>query len=110
MTKLLTLQAYGEWTKKSGISKVDPSKPGAQKIVFDDATYAFQKAKDADVYVYTKQTAIDFPNYYVTDASFKPGKQITDANPQQKDFAWTSGVKPEWKPVRGSPAIGSSSR
>src|SRR5205085_201599 len=31
--------------------------------------------------------------YYVTDASFKPGKQITDANPQQKEFAWTSGVK-----------------
>jgi dipeptidyl aminopeptidase/acylaminoacyl peptidase len=93
LSQPLYFGTYGEWTKKEGIAKVDPSKPGAQSIVFDDAKYSFQKAKDADVFVYTKQTAIDYPNYYVTDASLKPGKQITDANPQQKDFAWTSGVK-----------------
>jgi dipeptidyl aminopeptidase/acylaminoacyl peptidase len=93
LSKPLYFATYGEWTKKEGIAKVDPSKPGAQSLVFDDAKYSFQKAKDADVYVYTKQTAVDYPNYYVTDASFKPGKEITDANPQQKDFAWTSGVK-----------------
>jgi dipeptidyl aminopeptidase/acylaminoacyl peptidase len=93
LSKPLYFATYGEWTKKEGIAKVDPNKPGAQSIVFDDAKYAFQKAKDADVYVYTRQSAIDYPNYYVTDGSFKGGKQITDANPQQKDFAWTSGVK-----------------
>jgi dipeptidyl aminopeptidase/acylaminoacyl peptidase len=93
LSKPLYFGTYGEWTKKEGISKVDPNKPGAQSVIFDDAKYSFQKAKDADVFVYTKQTAIDYPNYYVTDASLKPGKQITDANPQQKDFAWTSGVK-----------------
>jgi dipeptidyl aminopeptidase/acylaminoacyl peptidase len=93
LSQPLYFATYGEWTKKAGVSKVDPSKPGAQSMVFDDASYNFQKAKDADVYVYTRQTNIDFPNYYVTDASLKPGKQITDANPQQKDFAWSSGVK-----------------
>ena len=93
LSQPLYFATYGEWTKKEGIAKVDPNKPGAQSIVFDDAKYSFQKAKDADVYVYTKQTAVDYPNYYVTDASLKAGKQITDANPQQKDFAWTSGVK-----------------
>jgi dipeptidyl aminopeptidase/acylaminoacyl peptidase len=93
LSRPLYFATYGEWTKKEGISRVDPKKPGAQPLVFDDAKLAFQKAKNADVYVYTRQTAIDFPNYYATDASFKPGKQITDANPQQKEFAWTSGVK-----------------
>ncbi|HEY4306183.1 MAG TPA: prolyl oligopeptidase family serine peptidase [Gemmatimonadaceae bacterium] len=93
LSQPLYFATYGEWTKKEGIAKVDPNTPGAQSIVFDDAKYAFQKAKDADVYVYTKQTSIEYPNYYVTDASFKPGKQITDADPQQKDFAWTNGVK-----------------
>ncbi len=93
LSKPVYFSTYGEWTKKEGVSKVDPSKPGAQRLVWDDAKLAYQKAKDADVFVYTRQTAIDFPNYYVTDASFKPGQQITDANPQQKDFAWTSGVK-----------------
>lgn len=93
LSKPLYFATYGEWTKKEGISRVDPSRPGAQSIVFDDAKYNFQKAKDADVYVYTRQSAVEFPNYYVTDGNLKNGKQITDANPQQKDFAWTSGVK-----------------
>lgn len=93
LSKPLYFATYGEWTKKEGIAKVDPNRPGAQSIVFDDAKYSFQKAKDADVYVYTRQTAVEYPNYYVTDGSFRPGKQLTDANPQQKDFAWTSGVK-----------------
>ncbi len=93
LSQPLYFATYGEWTKKAGVSKVDPSKPGAQSIVFDGASYNFQKAKDADVFIYTRQTNVDFPNYYVTDASLKPGKQITDANPQQKDFAWSSGVK-----------------
>jgi dipeptidyl aminopeptidase/acylaminoacyl peptidase len=93
LSKPLYFGTYGEWTKKEGIARVDANKPGAQSIIFDDAKYAFQKAKNANVFVYTKQTAIDYPNYYVTDASLKPGKQITDADPQQKDFAWTSGVK-----------------
>jgi dipeptidyl aminopeptidase/acylaminoacyl peptidase len=93
LTKPMYFGTYGERTKKEGISKVDPSRPGAQPLVFDDARYAFQKAKDADVYVYTKQTAIDYPNYFVANADFKGGRQLTDANPQQKEFAWTSGVK-----------------
>jgi dienelactone hydrolase len=93
---------YGEWTKKEGLAKVDPSKPGAQRLVFDDAKLSFQKAKDADVYVFTKQTATDYPNYYVANSdlvgpnaenAIKSARQLTDANPQQKDFAWTSGVK-----------------
>ena len=38
LSQPLYLATYGEWTKKSGISNVDPSKPGAQSIVFDNAS------------------------------------------------------------------------
>jgi dipeptidyl aminopeptidase/acylaminoacyl peptidase len=93
LSQPLYFATYGEWTKKAGLAKVDPNKPGAQRLVFDDASYNFEKAKNADVYVYTRQTSIDFPNYYATDVSFRPGRQLTDANPQQKEFAWTSGVR-----------------
>jgi Dipeptidyl aminopeptidases/acylaminoacyl-peptidases len=93
MSQPLYFATYGERTKKEGLAKVDPNKPGAHVLVWDDARYSFQKAKDADVYLYTKQTAIDFPNYWVANPDFKGGRQITDANPQQKEFAWTSGVK-----------------
>jgi dipeptidyl aminopeptidase/acylaminoacyl peptidase len=93
LRKPLYFAAYGEWTKKEGLAKVDPSKPGAERIIWDDAKFSFQKAKDAGVYLYTRQTAADFPNYFVASADLKSGRQITDANPQQKDFAWTSGVR-----------------
>ena len=92
---------YGEWNKKEGLSKVDPSKPGAQRLAWEDSKLTFQKAKDADVYIYTRQTSAEYPNYFVagsdlmsgTAGALKPARQLTDANPQQKDFAWTSGVK-----------------
>jgi dipeptidyl aminopeptidase/acylaminoacyl peptidase len=93
ISKPLYFATYGEWNKKEGLSKVDPSKPGAQRLVFEDAKLSFQKAKDADVYVFTKQTATQYPNYYLATSDFQPARQLTDANPQQKEFAWTSGVK-----------------
>ncbi|MDB4878433.1 MAG: putative family peptidase [Gemmatimonadetes bacterium] len=93
LAKPMYFGTYGEWTKKEGLAKVDPSKPGAQSLVFENAKLSFEKAKDADVFIFTKQTAAEFPNYYVATSDFKPARQLTDANPQQKDFAWTSGVK-----------------
>ncbi len=93
LTQPLYVGAYGEWTKKAGLSRVDPGTPGAKSLVWDDASFDFQKARDADVYVYTKQSSRDFPNYFVAGTEFKDGRQLTDANPQQKEFAWTSGVR-----------------
>ena len=93
LTKPLYFATYGEWTKKEGFSRVDPVKGGATSLVFEDASLNFMKARDADVFLYTRQTARDFPDYYVANADFKGGRQITDANPQQKEFAWTSGAR-----------------
>ena len=103
LSQPLYFSMYGEWTKKGGLARVDATRPGAQHLVWDDANFAFEKAKDADVYLFTKQTAIDFPNYYVAGAeltkpassaaAMKAARQITDADPQQKEFAWTSGVR-----------------
>ncbi|MDQ6830556.1 MAG: prolyl oligopeptidase family serine peptidase, partial [Gemmatimonadota bacterium] len=94
VSKPLFFRAYGEWTKKEGIARVDARKPGALQLsLWGDAKVGLLKARDADVYVYTKSTATMFPDYYATDGSFSPGTRLTDANPQQKDFAWSSGAK-----------------
>jgi len=93
LSQPLYIATYGEWTKKAGLSRVDPNSTGAKQLMWDDATFNFEKARDADVYVYTRQSSVDFPNYYVANADLKSGRQLTDANPQQKDFAWSSGVK-----------------
>ena len=88
--------------RRKGLAKVDPSQAGrADARVGRREASTFQKAKDADVYVYTQQTASRLPELLrrerrlVTgvDGALKSARQLTDANPQQKDFAWTSGVK-----------------
>src|SRR6185312_5186573 len=93
LSQPLYFATYGDWTKKAGLSRVDPSKPGAVRLMWDDASFSFEKAKDADVYLYTRQTSRDFPNYFVANTDLKGGRQITDVDPQQKEFAWTSGVR-----------------
>ncbi len=90
----LYVSAYGEWTKKGGIGLIEPSKPGVRMLQWGDAEYnQLLKAKSADVYLYTREDPADSPNYYSTNASLESGKRITDANPQQKDFLWSQGVK-----------------
>lgn len=84
--------ALGEWTKKAGIGRIEKGKPAPVMFLWEDAGFGgLAKAKKADIYVYTHDTYKDYPDYYVTDALLKNGQRITEANPQQKDFLWTSG-------------------
>ena len=47
-----------------------------------------QKAKNADRMIFTEQTFQEFPDYWVSDATFASPRKITDANPQIADYAW----------------------
>jgi len=93
LTKPLYFGTYGEWTKKEGLARVDPGKAGATSLFFEDARFNIIKARDADLYAYTRQTFTEFPNYWVFNAGFRNGYQITDANPQLKELAWSSGTR-----------------
>jgi len=84
-------EIYGEWTKKGGLARLAPG-AGLERLFWDDALFSrVMKASDADVFVYTKETYKDSPDFYVTDAGFGPGTRVTDINPQQRDFLWSSG-------------------
>ena len=85
------VSAFGEYTKKGGIAKLEPGKPGAQMLLWEDAAFGLQKAKSADAYLYAKSTYKDPPDYYLADASLKAGKKITPADEQVKAFTWSGG-------------------
>ena len=93
LSKPLYFGTYGEWTKKEGLSRVDPSKPGAQQLVFDTARVNVLKARNADTFVYTRQNFAEFPDYHVFKDGFKDGYRITDVNPQMKNLSWSSGTR-----------------
>lgn len=93
MSKPMFIGTYGEWTKKEGVSRVDPNTVGAKTILFEDARFGIQKARDADKFVFTRQTFVEFPNFWVSAGDFKGAYQITDINPQIKELAWSSGTR-----------------
>jgi dienelactone hydrolase len=91
LSQPLYFQAYGEWTKKSGIAKIDPGESGVKMFFWDDAVYYYlEKAKKSDTFLYTRQT-YDSYDTYITDSSFKPGRPMTNICAQQEEFLWSSG-------------------
>ncbi|MFQ6070212.1 MAG: prolyl oligopeptidase family serine peptidase [Candidatus Aminicenantales bacterium] len=93
LSRSLYISAYEEWTKKSGIVRLDRNKAGGKYLLWDDAIFYLRKAKKTNVYLYTRQTYKDYPDYYVAGPSLNKGKRITEANPQQKEFLWSAGSR-----------------
>jgi dipeptidyl aminopeptidase/acylaminoacyl peptidase len=82
-----TLSAYGQWTKRSGWFELTNGK--LRELVYEDASYGNPvRALKADVFVFTRQTFVEFPDLRVSGPGFKGAKKVSDANPQQKEFLW----------------------
>jgi dipeptidyl aminopeptidase/acylaminoacyl peptidase len=94
LSKPVYLGSYGEWTKKAGIVRIDNGKPGANVLLWDDASFgSLIKAKNADKYFYTRETPDAYPDFYAADNTLKQAQRLTEANPQQKNFLWSKGAR-----------------
>jgi dipeptidyl aminopeptidase/acylaminoacyl peptidase len=92
LSQPLWFETYGEWTKKEGLSKVDPLRGGATRVTWEDAKVDYRRARDADTWVYSRQTVTKFPDWYAADDGITNERRLTDADPQQKDVAWSAGA------------------
>lgn len=99
--KDLLLSAYGEWTKKTGyFSGKVGQKP--REIVYEDRAYGKPlKALNSDKVLYTIQSFTEFPDYHVSTTSFKDIKKVTNANPQQEEYAWGKRILVDYTNSRG---------
>ncbi len=96
LTKPQTLSAYGEWTKRSGYYELADGK--LKELVYEDAFYANPvKALKADVFLFTRQTFVEFPDLRVSGPGYKDSRKVSDANPQQKDFLWGQRILFDYK-------------
>lgn len=97
----MLLSAYGEWTKKSGYFNLKMGKK-PEKLIYEDKSIGrLQKARKADRMIFTQQTFVDFPDYYLSNTRFENVKRLTNANPQQKNYAWGSKVLIDYKNSKG---------
>ncbi len=59
------------------------------------------KAKNSNALIYTKENFGLFPDYLLSDLTFRGEKRLTDANPQQKDFRWGTAELVRWTSLDG---------
>jgi dipeptidyl aminopeptidase/acylaminoacyl peptidase len=96
LSKPITLSAYGEYTKKAGFYELANGQ--LKELVYEDAAFSNPvKAAKADKYLFTRQTFVEFPDLRVSGPGFTDAKKISDANPQQKEYAWGRRVLFDFK-------------
>ena len=68
LSKPIVLSAFGEPDKKAGFYQLDGDK--LTKLVYEDRSFGRPiKAKNADRVLLTRETFVDFPDYWVTDSN-----------------------------------------
>ena len=94
LSKPQHVRAYGEWTKKGGIARLDPGAPGVKMLAWGDASYPqMLKARKSDAHVFTRGTSLEPADYYAADASLASPVRLTDQRPQADKYSWSAGVQ-----------------
>lgn len=104
----LMLEAMDDSTKASGYwsDRIGVVQPPKQLIMEDRRLADLQKAPDADVYLFTRSTFREFPDLWLTDASFRAPTRISEANPQQNEYRWGTAQLVHWLSDDGVPLAG----
>jgi len=100
---------YGERSKRGGIARIDTGAKAARSLLWDDALFRqLLKAKNAEQYIYSRETFSDCPELFAAPASLQGGTKLTDTNPQQKEYSWSAGsmlvdyTDKQGKPLQGA--------
>jgi len=108
-TRILT--AFSDTTKYNGYYSVQL--PGAKgkaaqpkEIVLSPNSYTdLAKAKNADVYTFVKASYVNSPNIFA-GADISKAEQLSNTNPQQKDYNWGTAELYKWTTFSGKKAEG----
>ena len=98
----LVVKAFNQKTKGYGLYTVDFGKSDPIKIFENQVIVSrLTKAKKADTYIYMQESFYDSPNLYIAKSEDWKPKQISETNPQQKNYKWGSVDLISWKSYTG---------
>jgi dipeptidyl aminopeptidase/acylaminoacyl peptidase len=87
LSRPLLLSAFGQWTKQAGFYELRGGR--IRQLAFGDHMYSTpRKAENADRVLFTRQSWTEFPDLQVAALDFAAPVRVTDANPQQAEYAW----------------------
>ncbi|MES3631199.1 MAG: prolyl oligopeptidase family serine peptidase [Longimonas sp.] len=98
----LMLHAFNTDTKASGYYQgtVDSSAP--TELIMDDRRFSsLTQADEAERLLYQREDVREFPNLWTTDLDFSDPVQVSDANPQQADYRWSTAEPMSWTSLVG---------
>jgi dipeptidyl aminopeptidase/acylaminoacyl peptidase len=92
----------GRWSKRNGYA-VSPrlDRPAERVIWLDAAVGRLDRARDADVFIYTVESFDVSPDYYVARGRLGQGTQVTRTNPFQSDYLWGRSELVEFENAHG---------
>jgi dipeptidyl aminopeptidase/acylaminoacyl peptidase len=100
LSKPVLLSAFNEQDKKAGYYRLDGDQ--LSRLVYEDRSFGRPiKAKNADRVLFTRETFVEFPDYWVTNSRLENPKRLTEANPQQAQFKWGHRILIDYKDKDG---------
>ena len=97
------LSAHHEITREDGFFTTTwKGKKEPQQLIYGKYQLSRPiKAKNSDVFVYTRETFEEFPNLVAAGKNFKNPVKISDVNPQQEEFLWGTKELYSWTSLDG---------
>lgn len=94
----LLLTVFDEVDKSSGYATTSLNNNSITIRIMEDYRYTTRpiKARDVDRYLFTKENFQLFPDLIVSDGTFRNGKKVSQANPQQNQYSWGSAELYDW--------------
>ena len=92
--------AKGNESKKGSSEKTE-QKSVEKILMLPEQLGGLQKSQDADRVVFTRSTFQRFPDIWASDTDFKTIERISEANPQQDDYAWGTVELTKWSATDG---------
>ncbi len=92
LTRPLWFTTYGERSKQGGIAKVDGRAGGATNVLLADASFEPRRARDAEVWITTRQSFVEYPDAWLLEGGALTRK-LTDGGAQLTQYQWSPGTR-----------------
>jgi len=105
----ILLDVFDYTTKYNGLATLRYGKPAAPEVgVLNEYAYTqVRKAKDAEVYTWQRANFSTSPEIWIERGrNFMRAEQLTDANPQMKNYRWGTAQLVKWTAYDGKESEG----
>ncbi len=99
----LLLHVFDEGSKAGGYAQLDLGSGTLRTLTMGPFAYSTRpiKARNADRLIFTRENFQTFPDLRYADLNLAASVQVSQANPQQKDYRWGSIELVEWTSLDG---------